>query len=39
MSRGETEAIVLATVSAIAGVALIIYGYRVRLKFKHLGEL
>jgi hypothetical protein len=39
MSRGEGGAILLATLSAFAGVALIFYGYRVRLKFKHLGEL
>lgn len=39
MSRGEAGAIVLAALSAFAGVALIIYGYRVRLKFKQLGEL
>jgi len=39
MSRGEAGAIVLAAFSAFAGVALIVYGYRVRLKFKHLSEL
>jgi ABC-type amino acid transport system permease subunit len=38
-SRGEQGAILLAVVSLVAGVSLVIYGVRIRVKFKSMGGL
>lgn len=37
LSRGEAGSLVLGAVAFLLGTALVLYGYRVRLKFKHLG--
>ena len=38
-SRGEQGAIPLAIVALVLGVGLVIYGVRVRMKFKSMGGL
>jgi hypothetical protein len=37
-TRGDGGAVVLATLSALAGIVLVVYGIRVRMKLKQLGE-